>query len=70
MDVCPLSCQLCSVASINDLKRIKTKHPALYKESIKGHFSTKKINRKFSGTPDDQAHEQNNKLVKIDGGAV
>ncbi|KAG1696942.1 hypothetical protein GQR58_006141 [Nymphon striatum] len=37
---------------------------------MKGHFACKKSSRKFSDIHEDQAHEQNNKLVKIEGGAI
>ena len=53
---------------INDLKQLKEKHPRIYEEFKKGHFTSKKTKRKFSSIPEDQAHEQNNKTVKIDGG--
>ena len=33
-------------------------------------FTIQKSNRTFSSIGIDQAHEQNNKIVKIDGGAV
>ena len=36
----------------------------------KGYFTVKKSNRVFSNMGIDQAHEQSNKLVKIDGGAI
>ena len=53
---------------INDLKQLKEKHPRIYEEFKKGHFTSKKTKRKFSSMPEDQAHE--NKTVKIDGGAI
>ena len=39
-------------------------------EFIKGHFTIKKTEQIFSTIGIDQAHRQNNKLVKIDGGAI
>ena len=36
----------------------------------KGYFTVKRSNRTFSNIGIDQAHEQNNKLVKIHGGAI
>ena len=39
-------------------------------EFVKGHFTIKKTERIFSAIGINQAHEQNNKSVKIDGGAI
>ena len=39
-------------------------------EYAKGHFTFNKTKKRFSSLPFDQAHEQNNKLVKIERGAV
>ena len=36
----------------------------------KGYFTIKRSNRVFSNIGIDQAHEQNNKIVKIHGGAI
>ena len=56
---------------INDLKQLKKeKHPQIYKEFNKVHFTSKNTKRKCSSLPEDQAHEENNKIVKIDGGAI
>ena len=55
---------------INDMKQWATKHPAIFSEFQKGNFVINKTNKPFSCMRIDQAHEQNNKLVKIDGGAV
>ena len=55
---------------INDMKQLSAKHPAVYEEFKRGHFTAKNSCRKFSSISEDQAHEQNNKLVKIDGGAI
>ncbi len=55
---------------INDMKQLPVKHPAIYREFRRGHFTTKNSCRRFSSISEDQAHEQNNKLVKIDGGAI
>ena len=42
----------------------------MYYEFSIGHFTVQKTKRVFSTIPIDQAHEQNNSLVKGDGGAV
>ena len=55
---------------INDLKALKTRHPEVYREFISGKFTINQSGKPFSSIGIDQAHEQNNKLVKIDGGAV
>lgn len=44
--------------------------PATAAEFRKGHFVVNKTNHLFSSLPIDQAHEQNNKTVKGDGGAI
>ena len=55
---------------IQDMKMLEIKHPNIYNEFQKGHFTYKKTDRPFSSMVEDQAHEQNNKDVKTDGGAV
>ncbi|CAB4025239.1 hypothetical protein ROHU_037104 [Paramuricea clavata] len=55
---------------IQGMKQLSCKHPLVYQEFNKGHFTVKNSTRKFSGISEDQAHKQNNKLVKIDGGAI
>ena len=37
---------------------------------LKGFFSFANIKRPFSGMPLDQVHEQNNKIIKVLGGAT
>ena len=54
---------------IRDLERLPL-DLALYQHFTDGHFTVKKTERNFSNIATDQAHEQNNKLVKISGGAV
>lgn len=44
--------------------------PDVASEFKKGHFCLKKSLCRFSAIPLDQAHEQNNKLIKDDGGAI
>ena len=53
-----------------DLVMLKEKDSALYQNFIAGHFTLKKTNHTFSNIATDQAHEQNNNLVKIGGGAI
>ena len=55
---------------INDLKRLPVNHPNVYKEFLFGKFTINKTGKPFSNIGIDQAHEQNNKLVKTDGDAV
>jgi len=55
---------------LRDMLSIGTKHPQLAKEFEDGNFVVHKTGRAFSGIPIDQAHEQNNKCVKGDGGAI
>ena len=45
-------------------------HPIVAKEFSNSKFIVHKTGRVFSGIPIDQAHEQNNALIKGDGGAV
>ena len=44
--------------------------PSVAAEFRKGHFVLQKSYRPFSSIPIDQTHEQNNKIVKGDGGAI
>ena len=44
--------------------------PKLNAEFEKGNFTVHKSPRLFSSIAIDQAHEQNNALVKSDGGAI
>ena len=55
---------------ISDLKKLPTEHPFIHEEFMKGHFTVTKSYQKLSSIAEDQANEQNNKLVKIEGGAV
>ena len=43
---------------------------SLYEEFRQGHFVLQKTGRPFSRLALDHAHEQNNAIVKSDGGAV
>lgn len=49
---------------------LQRKHPEIYAEFDKGHFTVRKTDSKFSNIAIDQAHEQNNAIVKGDGGAI
>lgn len=53
---------------VRDMKSLPTAIKSEFQE--KGHWVLSKTNRKFSAIPLDQAHEQENKFVKGDGGAV
>ena len=55
---------------IRDMESVDTKLPNLAAQFRKGHFVVNKTNRSFSALPVDHAHEQNNKTVKGDGGAI
>ena len=49
---------------IKDLLEIPGSHENVYEEFIKGNFVVQKMNRKFSDMGLDQAHEQNNNVIK------
>ncbi len=49
---------------------LKDNHPGLHTEFMNGHFIFYKTSRKFPAMALDQAHEQNNALIKGDGGAI
>ena len=49
---------------------LKDLHLMVHEEYAKGQFTFNKTKKRFWSLPVDQAHEQNNKLVKIEGGAV
>ena len=55
---------------IHDLRRLPDTHPDVFQRFQEGQFTINKSTRVFSNMSIDQAHEQNNKLVKIDGGAI
>ena len=54
---------------VDMINLIKT-HPGVYSEFMNGHFAVQKTNKVFSAISIDQCHEQMNKLVKGEGGAV
>ena len=49
---------------IKDLLEIPGSHENVYEEFINGNFVVQKTNRKFSAMGLDQAHEQNNNVIK------
>lgn len=55
---------------IRDLVSLSTTHPAIYTEFQNGNFVVCKSVRPFSALPVDHAHEQANKIIKEDGGAI
>ena len=55
---------------IRDMVTLPQKHPQVYDEFMKGHSVVKKTKNRFSAMGMDQAHEQENCLIKGDGGAV
>ena len=52
------------------MEALEKELPSVAAEFRKGHFVVQKTHRVFSSIPIDQAHEQNNKIVKGDGGAI
>ena len=55
---------------LQDMMRIDEQHPEVAREFHKGNFVVHKSDRAFSSIAIDQAHEQNNAVIKGDGGAV
>ena len=55
---------------ICDLKKLVAEKDDLYEKFKAGFFMVKKSKRRFSNIGFDHAHEQNNKIVKTDGGAI
>ena len=55
---------------LKDMMSLEQQHPEVAREFHKGNFVTHKSRREFSAIAIDQAHEQNNALIKGDGGAV
>ena len=44
-------------------------HPNVFENLKASRFTVQKTNRVFSRISDDHAHEQNNKIIKMEGGA-
>lgn len=55
---------------IRDMSSLERQLPDVHNEFMKGKFVVSKTYNKFSSIAIDQAHEQNNAVVKRDGGAV
>ena len=55
---------------LRDMTMLHETHPEIADEFQRGNFVIRKSDRPFSSMPIDQAHEQNNALVKGEGGAV
>ena len=55
---------------LKDLKFLSSTNPNIYPAFLEGNFVVTKTLQNFSSVAIDQAHEQNNKLVKEDGGAI
>ena len=55
---------------LKSLKELHLVHSSVFEEFQKGSFTVNKTNRLFSCISDDHVHEQNNKLIKSDGGVV
>ena len=53
---------------IKDMLALPSKHPEIDRELQSGKFTVQKTANAFSAIPLDQAHEQNNELIKGDGG--
>ena len=53
-----------------DMMSLEKQHPEVAREFHNGNFVVHKTDRIFSGMAIDQAHEQNNAVIKGDGGAV
>ena len=55
---------------LRDMAMIETMHPSMAQEFKNGHFAVHKTEKTFSAIAIDQAHDQNNKIIKGDGGAI
>ena len=51
---------------LRDMMALSHFHPDIHTEFVKGHFTVKKTSNAFSNLAIDQAHEQNNAVVKDD----
>ena len=49
---------------------LKDDFPDVYEQFKEGKFMIQKTNREFSAIAIDQAHEQNNAIIKGDGGII
>ena len=55
---------------IKTLEELPVRHPKVHEAFQKGHFTSRKTASNFSALSDDHLHEQNNKIIKGDGGAI
>ena len=55
---------------LRDMRSLQNVHPAVADQFENGKFVVKKTHRSFSSIAIDHAHEQNNSVVKGDGGAI
>ncbi|KAL9978410.1 hypothetical protein ACROYT_G015923 [Oculina patagonica] len=55
---------------LRDMTSLEKGHPSVHSEFERGGFVIRKTQRPFSALAIDHAHEQNNKCVKGDGGAI
>ena len=55
---------------LEDLEQMKNANNPVVDQFNKGFFTVNKTGHPFSNIGIDQAHEQNNKIVKVDGGAI
>ena len=54
----------------HNMLNLEKDHPEIAHEFRKGNFVVRKSKIKYSSVAIDQAHEQNNAVVKDDGGAI
>eukprot|EP00794_Sanderia_malayensis_P014494 gene14494-16001_t len=55
---------------IRDMENLEQEHPNVYENFARGKFVVHNSTKVFSGISIDHAHEQNNKLIKGDGGII
>ena len=55
---------------LRDMMSIEEKHPDVAREFHKGNFVVHRSQRECSALAIDQAHEQNNAVIRGDGGAI
>ena len=55
---------------LRDLEELPERHPDVYAEFLQRKFTSNRTTSSFSAMSDDQFHEQNNKKIKCDGGAI
>ena len=57
-------------AFLEDLKKMSSEGKSVLEQCNKAYFFVNKTDHTFSSMSIDQAHEQNIKVVKVDGGAI